>query len=146
LLSEKTKAAWINKPKFKESALKSLAVGRKINPMHRAGAAAKLSAINKKRYQENPSSVLNAVRTSLLRYHVNGSFILGLKEILAPAGFEAEYIIGNRVADFANPKEKIVVECDGPTHNTPGIKRRDQIRDAYLKGLGWRVIHVKETR
>jgi very-short-patch-repair endonuclease len=146
LLSQKVKEAWINNEDFRASSLTSLAAGRKINPMHRPGVAARVSAIQKGRYREDPNNTLRASSKALLRHHVSGSFIATLKDILTPAGFQPEYPIGNRIADFAHLEAKIIVECDGPTHKYPCAWKKDQVRDAYLNKLGWRVIHVAEDR
>jgi very-short-patch-repair endonuclease len=46
--------------------------------------------------------------------------------------------------DFAFPKAKIVVECDGKNHNTTIQKCRDKKRDELLWKYGWRVVRLKD--
>jgi hypothetical protein len=75
-----------------------------------------------------------------------------LASILIPQGWVKEHCI-SRVPgkhyrfryriDLAFVEEKIALEIDGPYHRTKARKERDHIKDAYLKSLGWRVIHVR---
>lgn len=50
-----------------------------------------------------------------------------------------QYPIGRFFADFANPKKKIVVECDGKAFHSP---EKDRQRDSWMIGEGWRVFRV----
>jgi very-short-patch-repair endonuclease len=45
--------------------------------------------------------------------------------------------------DLAYPHAKIAIEYDGEAHHThPSDRRRDEIRRAWLRAHGWRVIVV----
>lgn len=77
---------------------------------------------------------------------------------LLPLGYIREYPIktkghgtnnkvpSNYKADFANIEKKIVVEIDGPDHNTTICKNRDRKKTEVLEALGWKVIRIKEKR
>ena len=51
---------------------------------------------------------------------------------------------GNFPADIANPKLKIIIECDGKSHEYPKQKMRDKKRDKMAVLQGWKVIRIKE--
>ena len=42
--------------------------------------------------------------------------------------------------DFANPKAKVAIECDGEAYHRD--KAKDAYRDAKLSGLGWAVYRI----
>lgn len=48
--------------------------------------------------------------------------------------------IGNYIVDFYCPSARLVVEIDGGQHYKEEGKRRDAVRDSYLKGIGLRVL------
>ena len=58
--------------------------------------------------------------------------------------------VGKYRLDFAiygNNGKKLCIEVDGYTfHNTPEAKRKDAIRDAYLKKLGWEVFRISDRQ
>ncbi|MGE7875102.1 endonuclease domain-containing protein [Bacillus paramycoides] len=58
--------------------------------------------------------------------------------------------IGKYRLDFAiygRNGKKLCIEVDGYTfHNTPEAKRKDAIRDAYLKKLGWEVLRISDRQ
>jgi very-short-patch-repair endonuclease len=58
---------------------------------------------------------------------------------LAGFKFRRQEVIGRCIVDFWCPAAGLAVEVDGDTHADPA---RDAQRDAYLRGLGVRVIHV----
>jgi len=60
------------------------------------------------------------------------SDIRGLGIVLYP-----QYPIGPYFADFANPRCKVAIECDGKAFHTN--RDRDRDRDAQMQRLGWRV-------
>ena len=47
-----------------------------------------------------------------------------------------QYPVGRVFVDFANPKAKVAIECDGAAFHDA---RKDAERDARLAELGWRV-------
>ena len=51
--------------------------------------------------------------------------------------------IGAYVVDFAILSHKLIVELDGEHHFTPEGEARDQIRDAKLAALGYRIHRIK---
>ena len=63
---------------------------------------------------------------------LSGSQLNGFK-------FRRQEVIGRAIADFWCPAANLAVEVDGDTHSDP---KRDLDRDAYLRGLGVRVLHV----
>lgn len=48
--------------------------------------------------------------------------------------------IGNYIVDFYCPSVKLIVELDGGQHYSDEGKKKDEIRDSYLKHLGFRVL------
>jgi very-short-patch-repair endonuclease len=58
---------------------------------------------------------------------------------LAGFKFRRQEVIGRSIVDFFCPAGALAVEVDGDTHADP---EREARRDAYLQGLGCRVLHV----
>ena len=56
--------------------------------------------------------------------------------------FRRQVPIGALVVDFACVEAKVVVEVDGPSHETDEGAARDTGRDAMLRRDGWRVVRV----
>lgn len=56
--------------------------------------------------------------------------------------FDRQKIIGNYIVDFYCAEMKTIVEVDGSSHDDKADY--DAQRDAYLSGLGLRVIHVQD--
>lgn len=54
--------------------------------------------------------------------------------------FDRQKIIGNYIVDFYCAEKKAVIEVDGSSHDDKA--EYDAQRDAYLAGLGLRVVHV----
>jgi very-short-patch-repair endonuclease len=50
-----------------------------------------------------------------------------------------QYPVGRYFVDFADPVFKFAIECDGREWHD---KDRDDKRDAELRKLGWRVLHI----
>ena len=50
--------------------------------------------------------------------------------------------IGPFIADFAVHERKLAIEVDGQFHFEPEGVAKDQARDAWLKGQGYRVIRL----
>jgi len=55
--------------------------------------------------------------------------------------FRRQHIIGAYIVDFYCPEEKLVIEVDGPVHETQ--KEYDQLRDEELLALGYQVVRFK---
>lgn len=50
-------------------------------------------------------------------------------------------------AIYGTNGKKLCIEVDGYTfHNTPEAKRKDAIRDAHLKRLGWEVLRISDRQ
>jgi very-short-patch-repair endonuclease len=60
--------------------------------------------------------------------------------------FRRQVPIGAYVADFAGVQEKLILECDGPTHGDPDRRAHDARRDAWLTEHGWRVLRISNDR
>lgn len=57
--------------------------------------------------------------------------------------FRRQHSLGNFIADFYCPSEKLVVELDGEDHFwEPGIEK-DRIKESYLKSLGIKVLRFE---
>lgn len=72
-----------------------------------------------------------------------------LRSAMGAAGLSFEFQFPTRsgfILDFAFPKEKLVVEVDGPTHYTQAGKKKDRFRDWMLRREGWRILHVHWKR
>jgi type I restriction-modification system DNA methylase subunit len=59
---------------------------------------------------------------------------------LAELKFRRQHQVGDYVVDFFCAEQGLVVETDGPVHNTDRLKKHDGRRDAYLRGLGFTVL------
>lgn len=69
-----------------------------------------------------------------------------LASILCPLGYVREYQfvydgLKRHNLDFALLEEKVNIELDGVSHMTS--KADDEVRDARMRSLGWKVIRVK---
>ena len=62
----------------------------------------------------------------------------GLKDRLPGWTFRRQHPIGRRIADFACPQEKLVIELDGGQHG--GRQSADEARTAELAAHGYRVL------
>ncbi|WP_417476653.1 endonuclease domain-containing protein [Maricaulis sp.] len=56
--------------------------------------------------------------------------------------FRRQAPIGPYIVDFACFTPKLVIEVDGGQHNLPEHQARDEVRDAWLEGEGFRVVRV----
>ena len=66
-------------------------------------------------------------------------FYVKLKEHQIP--FYFQYPVGPYHADFLI-KEILDVEIDGPQHNYPEQKHKDQLRNSYFQRMGYKVLRV----
>lgn len=55
----------------------------------------------------------------------------------ANAIFYPQYPVGRFFVDFANPRAKVAIECDGAAYHLD--KAKDAARDAVLARMGWTV-------
>ncbi len=70
---------------------------------------------------------------------------LRLKQVLG-VQFYRQKPIGDYIVDFYAPRARLVVEVDGSQHLTPNHVQRDAQRDAYLTGLGLRVLRFSNSQ
>ena len=68
---------------------------------------------------------------NLLWSHLRAEQLEGLK-------FRRQQLIGNYIIDFVCFEKKIVIEVDGGQHSIE--KEKDNIRDEWLKGQGFKVL------
>ena len=56
---------------------------------------------------------------------------------------ESQYKIGKKIADFAYPQQRLVIECDGYKWHKQDKEQieKDIKRDKSLARKGWRVLH-----
>ena len=54
--------------------------------------------------------------------------------------FIRQKVIGNYIVDFYCPKACLIIELDGGQHYTPEGMLKDEIRDNFMAGLGFRVL------
>ncbi len=60
--------------------------------------------------------------------------------------FRRQHSLGNFIADFYCPSEKLVIEVDGEDHFwEPGIEK-DKMKESYLKSIGLRVLRFENNR
>ncbi|HOW39101.1 MAG TPA: DUF559 domain-containing protein [Bacteroidales bacterium] len=57
--------------------------------------------------------------------------------------FRRQYSIGNYIADFCCPSEKLIIELDGDPHGQYHKIQKDEIRDKYLEGLGFTILRFE---
>lgn len=63
-----------------------------------------------------------------------------LKQILPGYKFRRQHPIGNFIADFYCHSAKLVIEVDGPVHNSKEQAEYDQERTFIIEGWGIKVI------
>ena len=89
-------------------------------------------------------------RARYLRTQMTGSeqelwSMLRLKQVLG-VQFYRQKPIGDYIVDFYAPRVRLVVEVDGSQHLTPNHVQRDAQRDAYLAGLGLKVLRFSNSQ
>ena len=58
--------------------------------------------------------------------------------------FIRQKIIGNYIVDFYCPKACLIIELDGGQHYTQGGVQKDEIRNNFLAGLGFRILRFSD--
>lgn len=58
--------------------------------------------------------------------------------------FYRQKIIDNYIADFFCPKAKLVIELDGGQHYSNDGKEKDAARDAFMAGIGLKVLRFSD--
>ena len=54
--------------------------------------------------------------------------------------FRRQHGIGPFIVDFYCPAKKAIIEVDGDVHGLPSQKEKDQQREKYLTGLGFKIL------
>jgi very-short-patch-repair endonuclease len=57
--------------------------------------------------------------------------------------FKRQMPIGRYIADFCCFEQRLIVELDGKVHEDEPARRRDGVRDAWLRAEGYRVIRLQ---
>ena len=57
--------------------------------------------------------------------------------------FRRQHSMGAYILDFYCPQEKLAIELDGAAHDSAAAQIRDERRDAFLAGLGIRVLRYE---
>ena len=60
--------------------------------------------------------------------------------------YRSQWIVCGYIVDFFYPKVGVVVEIDGPHHDTPAQAAADSQRDEHLQSAGFRVVHISYKR
>ena len=69
---------------------------------------------------------------------VRNKKLLGLK-------FRRQHQIGHYIVDFYCHSERLIIELDGEVHNTPEQKKKDGIRDKYLRSIGNKILRFNNA-
>ena len=56
--------------------------------------------------------------------------------------FRRQHGIGHYIVDFYCSEFQLVIEIDGDSHFSPEAIEKDEQRDAYMRGLGLKIIRV----
>jgi len=59
--------------------------------------------------------------------------------------FRRQHVILNYIVDFFCFSERLIIELDGPIHNTQKARDDDQRRENLLKANGYRVLRFKNA-
>jgi very-short-patch-repair endonuclease len=57
--------------------------------------------------------------------------------------FRRQHSIGNYIVDFCCPQEMLIIELDGNIHGEQIQIVKDELRDNYLKDLGFRILRFE---
>ena len=153
LRNEKIKAFW-NKPESKKLA-SEISLKAFSNPAMKEKHRASVSKAIKKKWSEaTPEQREAQLRNWIKAGHDASSDItissieIKIQNELDKLGllYETQKYIGQFRVDFYLPKSKLIIECDGDYwHSRPGIPERDQSRDAYHIGRGFKVLRLTES-
>lgn len=101
---------------------------------------------SEKKVFNNPS--LKHVRQVLRRNPPQPEMILWAKlrrEQLLGFKFRRQHGIGRYIVDYYCHKAKLVIEIDGDSHFRTGAKKRDKLRDCYMKMHGLTVLRFTNS-
>lgn len=60
--------------------------------------------------------------------------------------FRRQVPLGPFIADFLCLERNLIIEIDGETHELPGAKKRDQLREKYLREHGFHVLRFANAQ
>ena len=63
-----------------------------------------------------------------------------LRELKPLHHFRRQAPIGRYIVDFVSFRSQLVIEADGGQHGMPDAAQTDQVRDAFLRSQGFRII------
>ena len=58
------------------------------------------------------------------------------------AKFRRQVAIGNFIVDFVCFEQRLVIEIDGPTHESAEQQAKDRKRDVWLREQGYRILRL----
>ena len=58
------------------------------------------------------------------------------------AKFRRQVALGSFIVDFVCLEKRLVVEIDGPSHESAEQRTKDQERDIWLRGQGFRILRL----
>ena len=91
------------------------------------------------KYNKNIKQISRALRKNMTKEEiVLWSKIKGKQ--IKETQFYRQRPIGNYIADFYCPKEKLIIEVDGNQHYEEESIKKDKIRDEYFENLGLKVL------
>lgn len=67
------------------------------------------------------------------------------KKQLKDKQFYRQKNVGDYIVDFYCPAAKLIIELDGDQHYTDEGLKKDEIRDRFLKRLGFRVLRFSSS-
>jgi len=59
--------------------------------------------------------------------------------------FKRQQIIGNYIVDFVSLRHKLIIECDGATHDSDRAQKYDEWRDSFLESQGFTVLRFSNS-
>ena len=62
-----------------------------------------------------------------------------------PVTVNRQRILGDYIVDFYIHKAKLVIELDGDQHGDPANRKKDQLRDAWLRAQGMTVLRYPNS-
>ena len=86
------------------------------------------------------------LRKQLRNYSTSAGAVLWThlqKSQLQNRKFRRQHSIGNFIADFYCPTEKLVIELDGEDHFWDAGIEKDRVKENYLKSIGIKVIRFE---
>ena len=116
--------------------MRDLKLGKPLTPEHIANLLATYTPERRKEIAE--MAYFN---------FTGGKTAVAFATVLCPAGFIREHHVqwgakGEHFKlDFAHLEGKVCIELDGPSHKSS--KEYDDMRDALLRAMGWRIIRIR---